>query len=73
MTLRDFIAENRAELDACIGRALGHVPRSASCYCPLSGTEHQHAAPCLNDKERREWILNDEDLYQWARSSGVRI
>jgi hypothetical protein len=27
----------------------------------------------LNDEERRLWILNDEGLYQWARSEGVRI
>ena len=27
----------------------------------------------LNDEERRNWILNDEGLYNWARSEGVRI
>ena len=27
----------------------------------------------LNDSERRLWILNDEGLYRWARSEGVRI
>ena len=27
----------------------------------------------LNDNERRLWILNDEGLYLWARSAGVRI
>ena len=27
----------------------------------------------LNDEERRLWILNDEGLYLWARSEGVRI
>jgi hypothetical protein len=27
----------------------------------------------LNDKERRAWVLNDEGLYLWARSEGVRI
>ena len=27
----------------------------------------------LNDGERREWIANDEGLYLWARSEGVRI
>lgn len=26
-----------------------------------------------NDEERREWILNDEGLYRWARAEGVRI
>jgi hypothetical protein len=27
----------------------------------------------LNDDERRLWILNDEGLYRFARSEGVRI
>lgn len=27
----------------------------------------------LNNEERRQWILNDEGLYRWARSEGVRI
>ncbi len=27
----------------------------------------------FNDHERRLWILNDESLYSWARSHGVRI
>lgn len=26
----------------------------------------------LNDSERRNWILNDEYLYNWARRKGVR-
>lgn len=25
-----------------------------------------------NDNERRLWILNDEGLYRWAKSSGVK-
>lgn len=29
--------------------------------------------PKLNDSERRDWIMNDEGLYNWARSEGVRI
>jgi len=27
----------------------------------------------LNNRERRLWILNNEGLYNWARSEGVRI
>ena len=27
----------------------------------------------INDGERRLWILNDEGLYNWARSKGVNI
>jgi hypothetical protein len=53
VTLRDFIRENRTELD----RAIHNV---------VPGVE-------LNDDERRLWILNDEGLYLWARSEGVRI
>lgn len=53
MTLRAFIREHRAELDAAI-RVAGH-----------RGT--------LNDKDRGDWIANDEGLYNWARSEGVRI
>ena len=26
-----------------------------------------------NDKETKEWVNNDEGLYSWARSQGVRI
>jgi hypothetical protein len=56
MTLREFIKQNRAELDACIARALGEPDN-----------------PRKNDEERRQWILNDEGLYRWARSEGVKI
>ena len=55
-TLREFICEHRAELDAAIARAL-----------------RQPTNPRANDEERRLWILNDEGLYDWARSEGVRI
>ena len=27
----------------------------------------------ITDEERRLWVLNDEGLYQWARSEGVKI
>ena len=53
MTMRDFIKENREELDECIKRV-----------CPNCR---------MNNEERRLWILNDEGLYNWARSEGVRI
>ena len=26
-----------------------------------------------SDSERRLWILNDEGLYNWARSEGVKV
>lgn len=53
MTLREFIKENKQDIDEAIKRV-----------CPNCR---------LNDSERRMWILNDEGLYNWARSSGVRI
>lgn len=53
MSLREFIKENRQELDKCIHRV---VPGSR-----------------LNDEDRRQWILNDEGLYNWARCEGVKI
>ena len=56
MTLKQFIKEHRAELDAFIAQALG-----------------EDRNPNANDNERRLWILNDEGLYRWARSEGVRI
>ena len=52
MTMREFIKENRTELDMCIKKI---VPNYR-----------------LNDEERRQWILNDEGLYNWAKSYGVR-
>ena len=73
MTMKEFIKEHRAELKESIGRALGHVPRQASCYCHKSGTDHYHEAPPLTDKDLREWINNDEGLYHWARREGVRV
>ena len=27
----------------------------------------------INDEERRLWILNDEGLYNWQRSSGLSL
>ena len=53
MTLREFIRENRDDIDATIKRD-----------CPQIK---------LSDAERRLWVLNNEGLYQWARSAGVRI
>jgi len=33
--------------------------------CPNIGT--------LNDTDRKDWVNNDEGLYNWARREGVRI
>lgn len=55
MTFKQFIRQNRQEIDEAIDRVLG------------KGNGRR------NDEERRLWVLNDEGLYLWARSHGVRI
>lgn len=61
LSMREFIRQNRAELDVAILRALNY------------GREQYPAEVRLNDDDRRQWILNEESLYRWARSEGVRI
>ena len=74
MELAEWIEVNREELSATVARVLGHVPRTAGCYCPLSGTEHQHEPTSpLDDDELERWVLNDEGLYLWARRDGVEV
>ncbi len=75
MTLRDFIKTNREEIDKAIARALRFTPKQASCQCPLSGARDHECGPWpnLDDHDRRQWILNDEGLYNWARREGVRL
>jgi hypothetical protein len=74
MTIREFIRSHRAEIDRAIDFRLNYVPATASCYCPKSGTAHNHDNhPRRNDEDRRGWVLNDDGLYQWARSEGCRI
>jgi len=67
MTLRAFIQAHRDELDQLINGAIyRHDGRGGPGKIP-------DPAPRLNDEDRREWILNDEGLYSWARMEGVRI
>lgn len=67
MTMRDFIKQNRGEIDRAINSALyrydGNGGRGKVPDPP----------PKRNDEERRQWILGDEGLYRWARASGVKI
>lgn len=35
-------------------------------------TEYYGKVPS-NDKERHEWILNDEGLFRWAHQEGVNV
>ena len=58
MTIRQFIKENREEIDKVIAKVLG---------CEVN------KIPYKNDEERRIWLDNDEGLYNWARSEGVNI
>lgn len=55
MTLREFVKQNRTDIDGSIRLYLGQPDLR------------------LNDEDRRQWILNDEGLYNWARSEGVKI
>jgi hypothetical protein len=61
--IRQFIREHRAELDSVITAALTRYDP------PGFDREIQR----LNDGEREDWVMNDEGLYNWARSEGVRI
>ena len=67
MTFKEFIKENRQELDRCINAELyRHDGRGGRGTIP-------DPPPKRNDEERRQWVLNDEGLYNWARSEGVKI
>ena len=67
MTKREFIKANRTEIDGAINSVLyrhdGNGGRGTIPFPP----------PRRNDSERAEWIANDEGLYNWARSEGVRV
>ena len=66
MTMRKFIQENRAEIDRLINAVMfRHDGNGGRGQVP-------DPPPKRNDDERRQWVLNDEWLYRWARSSGVK-
>jgi hypothetical protein len=67
MTLKNFIQQNRGELDAAINGAMYRYDGNGG-----RGTIPD-PPPTRNDEDRRQWILNDEGLYRWARSAGCRI
>ena len=67
MNMTEFIRHNRSQLDRCINSALyRHDGNGGRGTIP-------DPPPGRNDSERREWIMNDESLYRWAMSEGVRI
>ena len=55
MSKREFIRQNRAEIDQAIGQAIGDPYYR------------------LNDREREQWIMNDEAMYRWARFHDVKL
>lgn len=57
MTMKDFIKIHRKELDIIIQKKMARHPQDIK----------------FNNEERRLWILNDESLYNWACSEGVKI
>lgn len=73
MKMREFIRQNRAELESIISRQLNYVPATASCNCRFNGTNHVHESSDLTADDIEDWINNDENLYRWARSEGVRV
>lgn len=67
MTLQDFIRENRADIDAAINSVLYRYDgRGGRGTIP-------DPPPRRNDDEREQWVINDEGLYDWARSEGCKI
>ena len=61
MTMRDFIRQNRSEIDDAInGSLFRHDGKGGRGTIP-------DPPPRRNDSERRLWIDNDEGLYGWAR------
>lgn len=67
MKRKEFLQKNREEIDRIINGAIyrydgkggpGKVP---------------DPPPKRNDYERWQWIMNDESLYLWAKSEGLKV
>ena len=65
--LSTFIRKNRADIDAAINRVTYRYDgRGRAGTIPIP-------APSYTDAMRRLWILNDESLYYWTQTAGVKI
>lgn len=67
MTMQQFIEENRSDLNHCINAAIYRYDGNGG-RGQIPNPEPQHSI-----QEIKSWIQNDEGLYNWARSSGVRV
>lgn len=66
MKMRVFIKEHRDELNTAInGVIYRHDGKGGRGTIPTPAPKH-------SIEEIRQWILNDEGLYRWARSEGVK-
>lgn len=55
----------RTSLREWIKRNRADIDAAIKRVCPNAGS--------LNDEDRRQWVLNDEGLYRWARRDGVDV
>lgn len=62
MELEEFIEQNQDELTAII-----------KANVPNIGPEYFDSEGKVDPEECRQWLLNDEGLYNWAVRSGVAI
>lgn len=67
MTIKNFIQLHRQELDEAINSLIFRYDGNGG-----KGTI-PNPAPTYNDSDRHDFILNNEGLYQWARSEGCKI
>lgn len=66
-SMTDFILEHYDELNKAINAVrYRHDGNGGRGTVPTP-------APAYDTAEIRRWILNDEGLYNWARSEGVRV